>query len=595
MKKFLLKKRGSGLNKEILNLPFALKEIPCNTNELEYINNNNTDINNTVSSNNNEKNEVKELKIKQLKSFNKIDLCNTNLIKIYPHIGFLHNTTSLKLCCNKLTEIPPEIGYMKNLKILNLSYNQIVEIPDTICYLNGLIDLDISNNRIKEIPVFIRKLINLISLNLQGNEIEIIPSEIGELKNIVNLYLSDNPIRYLPIELNKIDNLTELGIENCPLAISFDECRPAFTLSTEMKDLIVSRNQKLLLESSKYQNNHTLDMINELEQYKKYYSNTPSLSLTCDQNIFDVSHCHFFNDILLNKNLRVNLSSTTLNQEIETETLSLDEDNDDSSSTIEEPINTDYKVELKIPSLKELAARTIVRNRLLMPTHLLQDDLLYYLSSYKTCSFCHGPYFDLYIRRVRVMYKDNKDIPFEYRLCRAHFNTNEERIKEMFKVRPITAPKSLNSLDLHQDKKYKFKDNDVGSNDSSTYSLNNSVVPNTLSSNPSLNDITSKTNKPSFSSSPSNDSNVSHKNGVKHIFNFKSKYHNRKHLKDINYTINNNAIISNDKEYFQRDILTDEPSALLTKSVTVNELLNMNQPSLPSLSYPTQINSIKNI
>jgi hypothetical protein len=480
--------------------------------------------------------------------------------------------------------------------------------------LKCLLELNVSDNQIKEIPPIISKLNILMNLNIKGNQIEYIPSELGELKNLRYLNLSNNPIQYIPIEINSIGSLTELEIENCPLASSFDECNPAFVLSSEMKDLIVSRNQRLLLESTKYQNHATLDMINELEQYKKYYSNTSSLSITCDQNMNDLSifdfnnplnknlsyhNCHFFKDIMLNKNLRVNSSSTTLNQELETESISLNEDDED-NSTIEEPINNENKVELKIPTLKELAARTIIRNHLLMPTHLIQDDLLYYLSSYKTCSFCHGPYFETYIRRVRILHKNDKDIPYEYRLCCVHFNSNEERIREMFKIRPITAPKSLRDIE-NQNKRYKYKDNEGTNNDSSIYSLNNSVVPNTStssSSTSSLNDITTKNQKLSLKSTGS-DSTSQYRNSVKHIFTIKSK-HYRKNIKGSSVT---NGLTNNDIKNEQvnnynlsRNNSSEDINASLSslsKSVTVNELLNMKQPSLPRL--PSQINGIKNI
>jgi len=273
----------------------------------------------------------------------------------------------------------------------------------------------------------------------------------------------------------------------------------------------------------------------------------------------------------------VNSSSTTLNQEIETETLSLSDDDED-NNTIEEPINNENKIELKIPTLKELAARTIVRNHLSMSTSLLQDDLLNYLSSYKTCSFCHGPYFETYIRRVRIMHKEGREVPFEYRLCRAHFNTNEERIREMFKIRPITAPRSLNALENKKEKKYKY--NDVSSSsDGSSCTLNNTVVPNISSSN---------TSKPSLSSL-----NSKHKNNVKHIFSIKAKH--RKSSKDSMDSIDSSSSDYNSNSSSKKYSNKDMNELISSKSVTVNELLNMKQPSLPSLHYPESMSNLRNI
>jgi len=613
MKKFFFKKKDSSYNKDILNLPFALREISTSLSSYDKSNNNDISIENNQVQNSSSSNEninmtkIEELKFGNINSINEINLCKNNLIKIYPNIGFLTLTTTLKLCCNSLIEIPTEIGYMKHLKNLDVSNNKIEQIPGTICYLNELETLNFANNKISEISIILKKLTNLTQLNLKGNQIEIIPSEISELNKLVYLNLSENPIHYLPIEINRIHTLAELIVENCPLVSSIEDCQPAFILSSEMKDLIIFRNQKLLLESSKFQNNASLDMLNELEQYKKYYSNSSSLSLTCEHeqnvnnfSIFDfnnslnknfICHCHFFNDILLNKNIRINSSSTTLNQEIETESVSLnsnDNNDGDDNSTIEEPINYDNKIELKIPSLKELAARVIVRNHLLMPTHILQDDLLYYLSSYKTCSFCHGPYFETYIRRVRVMHKEGKEIPFEYRLCSAHFNSNEERIKEMFKIRPITAPRSLNISYNKQDKKFRYKENDLitTSENSSCNSLSNL-------SQSSSNTVTYKANKLFLSSSSSN---IYKKNSMKYIFNLKSKSYHHKSSKSIDYvhSINSNSSNSNKRNYYKNEYeVSSKP--VISNSVTVNELLSMKQPSLPILIYPSHMSNIKNI
>ncbi|ORX50070.1 hypothetical protein BCR36DRAFT_353012 [Piromyces finnis] len=585
MKKFLKKKLENNLSKDVLYMTFALKEISINQQSSNESNKN------IIENENNFKNEIRkteELKFNNLISFNEIDLCSNNLIKIYPSIGFLNSTTVLKLCCNNLTEIPPEIGYMKNLEVLNIANNKIEKIPDIICFLKKLKKLDISNNYVKEIPIVIKRLSNLTHINLKGNQIEIIPSEIGELINLISINLADNAIQYIPIELNKLNNLLELDLGNCPLASSFDECRPAFTLSSFIKDLIVSRNQKLLLESTRYQNNATLDMINELEHYKKYYSNTSSLSISFEQNqnkfsLFNLNHSIHKDSFL--ERIGVNSSSTSLNQGSDIETLSLS-DNDNDNNTIEEPINNDNKIELRIPTLKELSARVIVRNHLSIPTNLLQEDLINYLSSYKTCSFCHGPYFETYIRRIRIMYKEGKEIPFEYRLCKVHFNTNEERIKEMFKIRPVTAPRSLNKVGMKRDIKYKYNDASSSTSDNSSCTLNNSIVPNTSSSSSSSSSLDSRITKSSISSPL----NLKHKS-VKCIFNLKSKHHHKlaKDLENVEFLSNYDSISS--KSYSHKKLNEDS----ISKSITVNELLNMKQPSLPVLHFPESNNDQKNI
>ncbi|KAJ1567710.1 hypothetical protein HK096_008982, partial [Nowakowskiella sp. JEL0078] len=92
------------------------------------------------------------------------------------------------------------------------------------------------------------------------------------------------------------------------------------------------------------------------------------------------------------------------------------------------------------PSLKELCARTILRNSLpiLKITH---PHILEYLSSYHECSFCGGPYLDSFVRRWRCWERDGVELRLEYKLCIAHWTNDDERIKLMFCRMPDTAMK----------------------------------------------------------------------------------------------------------------------------------------------------------
>ncbi|CAG8454763.1 12547_t:CDS:2 [Ambispora gerdemannii] len=91
------------------------------------------------------------------------------------------------------------------------------------------------------------------------------------------------------------------------------------------------------------------------------------------------------------------------------------------------------------PSLMELAARTIVRKQI----PILQDttqDIKDYLANAKKCSFCGGPYFESYVKRGKIIEKNDHQIPLEYRLCCPHWNTEQERVSLLFCPLPDTAP-----------------------------------------------------------------------------------------------------------------------------------------------------------
>ncbi|CAG8468993.1 1796_t:CDS:2 [Ambispora leptoticha] len=105
------------------------------------------------------------------------------------------------------------------------------------------------------------------------------------------------------------------------------------------------------------------------------------------------------------------------------------------------PLLTEFVHEIvhSPPSLMELAARTIVRKQI----PILQDttqDIKDYLASAKKCSFCGGPYFESYVKRGKIIEKNDHQIPLEYRLCCPHWNTEQERVSLLFCPLPDTAP-----------------------------------------------------------------------------------------------------------------------------------------------------------
>ncbi|KAI1320024.1 hypothetical protein EDD11_002356 [Mortierella claussenii] len=101
------------------------------------------------------------------------------------------------------------------------------------------------------------------------------------------------------------------------------------------------------------------------------------------------------------------------------------------------------------PTLLELAARVMVRHDVPVPPMTLPH-LKTYLKSAHTCSFCDGPYFDSWVKRGKMIEKNEMLIPLEYTLCQPHWNTEMERIKLLFCQRPITAPPTKPSTAVTQ-------------------------------------------------------------------------------------------------------------------------------------------------
>lgn len=107
------------------------------------------------------------------------------------------------------------------------------------------------------------------------------------------------------------------------------------------------------------------------------------------------------------------------------------------------------------PSLLEQCARTIVRDTkrhvyyqqrfYKVPQHLVT-----YLFSAAPCTLCQGPYFDTYVARGRHIERNGRWFPVEYRLCRTHFTTEDDRLLSMFSTEgasSIPTPSPTKSSD----------------------------------------------------------------------------------------------------------------------------------------------------
>ncbi|KAF9985597.1 hypothetical protein BGZ75_002744 [Mortierella antarctica] len=68
------------------------------------------------------------------------------------------------------------------------------------------------------------------------------------------------------------------------------------------------------------------------------------------------------------------------------------------------------------PTLLELAARVVVRQRVSVP-NLLPEHLRTYLKTSQPCSFCEGPYFEASFKRGKIIEKNNALVPLEYVLA----------------------------------------------------------------------------------------------------------------------------------------------------------------------------------
>lgn len=97
-------------------------------------------------------------------------------------------------------------------------------------------------------------------------------------------------------------------------------------------------------------------------------------------------------------------------------------------------------------SLKEICARRCLFQQ--QGYNHLPRPLVRYLASAKTCSTCNGPYFDQCVTRGRMIERSGSNILVEYRLCSPHWNTEEERLLDLFTQKDdmIVEPNKVDTL-----------------------------------------------------------------------------------------------------------------------------------------------------
>ena len=232
---------------------------------------------------------------------------------------------------------------------------------------------------------------NLTTLRLCCNHLTTLPDEIGQLRTLKRLYLSRNRLQYIPDSIGELVNLVELKMDSNALE----------TLPASIGNL----SQLVLLTAN---TNHIKYLPPEIGNLKKL------VSLELKRNPLSFVPAEIGRLKCLRK------------------------------FRLEDcPLLTDFEPSaMSIPTLKELAGRAIIRHNIRihesLPEHLVQ-----YLHSARTCTFCMGPYFDCHVLRIKFVTKYELRIPMVYTLCIPHWNTDNERISQMFMPPPYTAPRVL--------------------------------------------------------------------------------------------------------------------------------------------------------
>ncbi|KAG0279632.1 hypothetical protein BGZ96_001889 [Linnemannia gamsii] len=229
-----------------------------------------------------------------------------------------------------------------------------------------------------------------IKLLASATCVQIIPMEIGFLRNLTLLDLSKNCLRNLPESITHLSKLVELKL-------SFNQLE---TIPAGIGGL--TKLASLTLDNN------------------RITSIPPQIGLIKDLVNLDLSD----NPI---KVLPAEVGKLQFLRRLKLERCPLVEE------FVHSPVHSP-------PTLLELAARVIVRHDIQVPS-LMLPHLKAYVDSAQACTFCDGPYFDSWVKRGKLIEKNEMLIPLEYTLCQPHWNTEMERVKLLFCPRPITSPR----------------------------------------------------------------------------------------------------------------------------------------------------------
>ncbi|KAG0293030.1 hypothetical protein BGZ97_005443, partial [Linnemannia gamsii] len=281
-----------------------------------------------------------------------------------------------------------EGGADESDSILGVELGHLSPIP--FSELPSMTSIGLCSRGIVRLSSNIKLLASATCVQICCNELDSIPMEIGYLRNLTLLDLSKNCLSSLPESIIHLSKLVELKL-------SFNQLE---TIPAGIGGL--TKLASLTLDNN------------------RITSIPPQIGLIKDLVNLDLSD----NPI---KVLPAEVGKLQFLRRLKLERCPLIEE------FVHSPVNSP-------PTLLELAARVIVRHDIQMPP-LMLPHLKAYVDSAQACTFCEGPYFDSWVKRGKLIEKNEMFIPLEYTLCQPHWNTEMERVKLLFCPRPITSPR----------------------------------------------------------------------------------------------------------------------------------------------------------
>ncbi|KAG2178957.1 hypothetical protein INT43_001804 [Umbelopsis isabellina] len=301
---------------------------------------------------------------------------------------YYNNTYAGSAASNLNTHLPPVRPRYESWRYV--TYTEIMEENDK----RRLSVYDIPG--MKLLPT-IRFHTSITHIKINLANLQTLPPEIGLLKKLMTLDLAQNALETLPSTIRNLNSLQELNLSQNKLA----HVPSCVSTLTKLKILLLDYNKIKELPGE-------LCKLSHLEQLN--ISGNPIKILPVE-----ISRLEDLQKLQLDGcPIARNVKSTSLQQPM---------------------------------SLQEICARTIVRHNVcissITPPHLIS-----YISSFKTCSFCQGPYYESFVKRgIHSDRGEGQILSLEFRLCSEHWFDENSRILAMFsqtpkKVKPLNIATS---------------------------------------------------------------------------------------------------------------------------------------------------------
>ncbi|CAF1497746.1 unnamed protein product [Rotaria magnacalcarata] len=284
----------------------------------------------------------------------------------------------------------------------NLNDIDFNELLTTIKSPNRVINFELNSNKLLVVPNEIEKFQSLITLELSNNQLVQLPHEIGSLKNLKNLHLKNNALSDLsfPKEMLQLKQLELINL----IGNRFKQFPHQLFHMINLKEIYLSSNQITML-SDQFQN---FTKVEVLYLGANRIGNIPD-SIGCMCSLIVLNLCDNRLRTLPRSISRLTqLKSLSLHNNqfcaLPPDIIRLDLQE---LSLRNNPLVVRFVRDLTydVPSLKELAARTIKLHKINYDDKSIPKVLVDYLNSAKSClnPKCKGVYFESCHKSVKFV------------------------------------------------------------------------------------------------------------------------------------------------------------------------------------------------